>query len=158
MVTTKNNLRSVARTRLWNKSAVPIENDPEANASIQQRNEVRVNKGARVMAVRDVVVQAEEGQMVADGYGRAQDPYRQEAGRVASAVSSAFGGGRVSFAIETGSSIADAASGLHIDGQLQASIEHQEEITFGKSFHGYDGVGESLSTAQWSWVAVGSGK
>ena len=129
---------------MWNTSALPIVNDPEANAEIHQHNRVIIATGAQVKAVEDVIVHAENGSTHADGYGEAQDPYRQAAENVVNGIGSIFGVEEISFAIKTGRSIAHSLSGVTIDGTVQASIENQESITFGRGFHGYGQSGSNL--------------
>ena len=133
-----NELSAVARTYLWNKTVIPIKNEPDADALITQNNRVTVQTGAIVEAVHDVIVEANRGEVRADGYGEAQDSYRQALQAVANGISRAFGGGKVSFAIKSGSSRENSQAGLHLEGTLRASIENQEELVLGKRFHGYD--------------------
>ena len=140
----ENDLRAKARTKLWNKTAFPIVNDPEADAEIAQNNRVAINGGAQVRAVGDVVIHAENGLTSVDGYGEAQDPYRQIAEDVVNGIGSIFGADEVSFAIKTGRSIENSLSGVRIDGSIRASIENQESITFGQGFHGYGRSGSNL--------------
>ena len=59
--------------------------------------------GALVEAVHDVRVEASRGWAYSDGYGEAQDSYRQVAEQLANGVSRAFGR-KGEFAIKSGSS------------------------------------------------------
>src|SRR5690606_3038871 len=85
--TQANRLDADAETRLWNRTAVPIETDPQAHGQVVQHNDVGIASGAQVRAVRDVHLTATEGTHRARGFGEGTDLYRE----VLSAIGEFFG-------------------------------------------------------------------
>jgi len=99
----ENNIRTKARTDLWNNTIIPINSDPEADAIIQSSNTIIIKDGADVGAVQDAYLLAKEGRTSTSGVGLGKDIYREALAAIASAISNAFGGGDVSFDIHGGS-------------------------------------------------------
>jgi hypothetical protein len=128
-----NNLRAVARTDLWNKTALPIETDPEADASISQDNKIDLDKaegetGALVRSVGDISLLATRGTTLADGQGTGKDLYRELAAEIASAFSNLFGGGDVSLDVKGGSSRDTGSTGVTVDGTVHAGIQNKQRL------------------------------
>lgn len=132
--TQANQLDADAETRLWNRTAVPVETDPDALGQVVQHNDVTVASGAQVRAVRDVVLTASDGVHRARGYGEGTDLYRE----ALSAIGEFFGADTSSLKIIGGSSYDNAnlsapiggpSSAVDIEGTVQAGIWNHQWIT-----------------------------
>jgi filamentous hemagglutinin family protein len=128
-----NNLNANADTRLWNYTAIPVENDPQADARIVQHNTINVAGGAQVWAVRSISLNATEGRHTTRGFGEGTDAYRE----TLSAIGDFFGADTSSLKITGGSTYdnatafggLDPASGVNVDGTVQAGIWHHQWLT-----------------------------
>ncbi|MCA1978138.1 MAG: hypothetical protein LDL19_02780 [Thiobacillus sp.] len=128
-----NDLYADAETRLWNYTAIPVENDPEAHGSIVQHNTVDIASGARVRSVRDVHLTATEGSHRTRGFGEGTDAYRE----TLAAIGEFFGEDSSSLRISGGSTYdnatalfgLDPASGVNVDGVVEAGIWHRQWLT-----------------------------
>ena len=132
--TQTNQLDADAETRLWNRTAVPIETHPDALGRVVQHNDVTVASGAQVRAVRDVNLTASEGTHKARGYGEGTDLYRE----ALSAIGEFFGADTSSLKITGGSSYDNAnlsaptggpSSRVDVEGSVQAGIWNHQWIT-----------------------------
>jgi filamentous hemagglutinin family protein len=132
--TKTNQLDADAETRLWNRTAIPIETDPDALGRVVQHNDVTVTTGAQVRAVRDVQLTASEGTHRAHGYGEGTDLYLE----VLSALGDFFGADTSSLKITGGTSYDNAnltapaggpSSKVQVDGSVRAGIWSQQWIT-----------------------------
>ncbi len=159
--TQTNQLDADAETRLWNRTAVPIETDPEALGRVVQHNDVTLASGAQVRAVRDVYLTASEGMHKARGYGEGTDLYRE----ALSAIGEFFGADTSSLKITGGSSYDNAnlsapvggpSSKVDVEGTAQAGIwNHQwitvaadSSITSSEALEGIASISDGLSVAQ----------
>ena len=128
-----NVLNADADTRLWNRTAVPIETDPDAHAQVVQSNTIHVAAGAQVRSVRSVYLNAEEGRHTTRGFGEGTDAYRE----ILSAIGSFFGADTSALKIQGGSTWDNARSaltppsGVNVDGKVEAGIWHLQYLTFG---------------------------
>uniref|UniRef100_UPI0030D1103B hypothetical protein n=1 Tax=uncultured Aquabacterium sp. TaxID=158753 RepID=UPI0030D1103B len=128
-----NVLNADADTRLWNRTAVPIETDPDAHAQVVQTNTIDVAAGAQVRSVRSVYLNAEEGRHTTRGFGEGTDAYRE----ILSAIGSFFGADTSALKIQGGSTWDNARSaltppsGVKVDGKVEAGIWHLQYLTFG---------------------------
>ena len=128
-----NQLNADADTRLWNRTALPIETDPDAHAEINQSNTVNVAAGAQVRSVRSVYLNAEEGTHTTRGFGEGTDAYRE----VLSAIGAFFGADTSALKISGGSTWDNARnpltppSGVTVEGSVEAGIWHHQYLTFG---------------------------
>jgi filamentous hemagglutinin family protein len=128
-----NDLNANADTRLWNYTALPVENDPQADARIVQHNTINVAAGAQVRAVKDVSLRATEGRHTTRGFGEGTDAYRE----TLSAIGEFFGADTSSLKITGGSTYdnatafggLDPASGVNVDGTVQSGIWHHQFLT-----------------------------
>ncbi|WP_372656933.1 leukotoxin LktA family filamentous adhesin, partial [Hydrogenophaga sp.] len=132
-----NDLYADAETRLWNYTALPVENDPEAYGSVTQYNTVNVAQGAQVRSVQSVHLTASEGRHRTRGFGEGTDAYRE----TLAAIGDFFGADTSSLKITGGSTYdnanvplaflqgADPASGVNVDGTVQAGIRHHQWLT-----------------------------
>ncbi len=132
--TQTNQLDADAETRLWNRTAVPIETDPEALGRVVQHNDVTVASGAQLRAVRDGYLTTSEGTHKARGYGEGTDLYRE----ALSAIGEFFGADTSSLKITGGSSYDNAnlsapaggpSSRVDVEGSVQAGIWNHQWIT-----------------------------
>ncbi|MGE3771960.1 MAG: leukotoxin LktA family filamentous adhesin, partial [Gammaproteobacteria bacterium] len=92
-------LHAIARTDLYNKTAFPVETDPDADAVMNRTATVDVAAGGRVDSVEDIALIADRGLLVADGQGIGKDLYREILAAIGSFFSNLFGGGDVSLDI-----------------------------------------------------------
>lgn len=129
-----NNLNADAETRLWNRTAIPIETDPNAHGQVVQHNDISVATGSQVRAVRDVHLTATEGVHKAYGYGEGTDLYRE----VLAALAEFFGADSSALKITGGSSLDNAlqlappggpSSKVSVDGTVAAGIWSHQWIT-----------------------------
>lgn len=129
-----NNLNADAETRLWNRTAIPIETDPQAHGQVVQDNDVTIAQGAQVRAVRDVHLTATEGTHNARGFGEGTDLYRE----VLAALAEFFGADSSALKITGGSRYDNAdlvapaggpSSHVQVDGSARAGIWSQQWIT-----------------------------
>ncbi|MGV3499769.1 MAG: leukotoxin LktA family filamentous adhesin [Hydrogenophaga sp.] len=129
-----NQLDADAETRLWNRTAVPIETDPKAHGQVVQHNNVTIAAGAQVRAVRDVHLTASEGTHRARGFGEGTDLYRE----VLSEIGEFFGADTSSLKITGGSTYNNAnvanpvggpSSSVQVQGSVQAGIWSHQWIT-----------------------------
>jgi hypothetical protein len=128
-----NNLNSVAYTDLYNKTALPIETDPVADAVVKQDNTIMIKSGARIGSVANVNLTADKGITSASGQGIGKDLYRELLAEIGSAFSNLFGGGDVSLDIHGGSGTNTASSLAQVDGTVNAGIQHRQylDVTVG---------------------------
>lgn len=130
---TANVLNADADTRLWNRTAVPIETDPDAHAQVVQTNTIHIAAGAQVRSVRSVYLNAEEGRHTTRGFGEGTDSYRE----ILSAIGNFFGADTSALKIQGGSTWDNARnaltppSGVNVDGLAEAGIWHLQYLTFG---------------------------
>ncbi|MCY7306706.1 MAG: hypothetical protein LH632_11260 [Rhodoferax sp.] len=127
---TGNNIQTVARSDVYNNTAIPVNRAPVADAIVVTRSNIEIDSGADVAAVRNVSLLAEKGTVTASGVGIGKDIYREVLAAIASAVSNAFGGGDVSFETRTGRSIRDQASNVAVNGTVQVGTERKLSIEF----------------------------
>lgn len=123
-----NRLNADAETRLWNRTAFPIETDPDARGEVSQNNRIWVDDGAGLLAVRDVNVLAGTGSVTTRGYGRGTDLYREVAEATANFFGGIVGADPVSLDIKGGSTANSSVSSLRIDGTLNAGVRHHQFI------------------------------
>ena len=127
-----NLLEADADTRLWNRTAVPIETDPQAHAEVNQSNDVNVAQGARVRSVRSVNLTATEGTHTTRGFGEGTDAYRE----VLSAIGDFFGADTSALKITGGSTWDNTrnplalTSRVNVDGLAEAGIWHLQHLTY----------------------------
>lgn len=127
-----NLLQADADTRLWNRTAVPIETDPEAHAEVVQSNHVNVAQGAQVRSVRSVHLTATEGDHRTRGFGEGTDAYRE----VLSAIGEFFGADTSALKISGGSTWDNTrdpnaiTSSVNVDGKVEAGIWHLQHLTY----------------------------
>ncbi|MCA3120832.1 MAG: leukotoxin LktA family filamentous adhesin, partial [Rhodocyclaceae bacterium] len=135
-----NDLRAVARTDLFNKTALPIPAVASAaDARIAQSNSVRVD-GA-VDSVGDVYLTATRGGALASGTGTGKDLYRQIVAEIGSAISGLFGGGEVSLDVRFGTSNASTTgdtTGVTVNGVVSAGIQNKQRLVIGTGAAGQD--------------------
>ncbi len=126
----ENNIRTKARTDLWNNTVIPINGEPDANAIINTTNTITVANGADVAAVRHAYLTATSGNLSTSGVGLAKDIYREALAAVASAVSNAFGGDDVSFDIHGGSESKTTNNSIDIQegGTIRVGVHAKLEL------------------------------
>jgi filamentous hemagglutinin family protein len=132
-----NDLYADAETRLWNYTAIPIENDPDARGVVIQHNTIDIAAGAQARSVKSVYLSAAEGSHRTRGFGEGTDAYRE----TLSAIGEFFGADTSSLKITGGSTYdnanvpfallngLDPASGVNVDGIVQAGIRHHQWLT-----------------------------
>ncbi|MDB2384262.1 leukotoxin LktA family filamentous adhesin [Endozoicomonas sp.] len=72
---TENYLSAVARTNVYNWTAIPIPATKTADADITVNNEVYFGNNVNVSSVRDILLEANRGQTYAKGDGVERNPY-----------------------------------------------------------------------------------
>jgi len=125
----KTALKAYASVELWNKSAIPINTDPDPYASIQNDAALVVGAGSNIKGVRDIYLTATSGENSAKYYGVGKDPYREAASAVLSPISEAFGGEGVSFNITGGKAEKAGIGTVTINGNVETGIKRHQELT-----------------------------
>jgi len=128
---TQNDLSVVARTDVFNNTAIPVNRDPVADAVIDAHSQINLKAGSRINAAGDVMLYADEGRTAASGVGIGKDIYREALAAIASAISNAFGGGDVSFETRTGSSVRRVSSDVAINGEVHVGTNRQQQLVVG---------------------------
>lgn len=128
-----NDLYADAETRLWNRTAIPIETDPDAHGQVVQHNTIDIADGAQARSVKNIFLTATEGSHRTRGFGEGTDLYRE----ILAAIAEFFGADSSSLKITGGSTYdnanllggLDPASGVNVDGIVQAGIWHHQFLT-----------------------------
>ncbi|AZO95863.1 hypothetical protein [Halocella sp. SP3-1] len=144
----RNNIKSVARTDLFNKTALPIETDPIADAIINQDNQINILTGSQLRSAEDISLLTDKGATMADGQGTGKDLYRQLAENVANGFKKIVGGEEVSLEIKGGSSSDDASTAVTVDGLIRAGLRNKLYLEFdgaGNVVNQSDGVNYYLT-------------
>ncbi|MCB1760831.1 MAG: leukotoxin LktA family filamentous adhesin [Gammaproteobacteria bacterium] len=123
------NLTADAKTKLWNKTAVPFSTDPEAHGEITQNSLITIAANARALAIGDVHLQASDGAHTTIGDGTGTDAYREAAEGVTNFFGGIVGADEVSFDIEGGSTHDASLSGVSVEGEARAGIQHHQFLT-----------------------------
>ena len=118
----------VARTDVFNNTAIPVNRDPIADAIIETDSRISIADGAVLNSVSDVALFAEKGSASASGVGIGKDLYREALAAVGSAISNAFGGGDVSFETRTGNSVKTQTSGVTVDGEIHVGTHRKQNL------------------------------
>ncbi len=125
----KTALNAYASVELWNKSAIPINSDPDPYAYIKNDANLVVGTGSNVRSVRDIYLTAASGQNSAKYYGVGKDPYREAASDILSDISEALGGDGVSFNITGGKAEKGGTGTVTVNGNVETGIKRQQELT-----------------------------
>lgn len=131
-----NDVRAVARTDLFNKSVLPIETSPDADAIINVNSRLNIAEGGAVRSVKDVNLLARRGNLFADGKGVGKDLWREAAAAVGSFFSNLFGGGDVSLDINGGSSRTSVFGTVNVAGTAEAGIQNKQYFKIGDNADG----------------------
>jgi len=134
----ENKIAVVARTDVYNNTAIPVNQDPVADAIVETRSTIDIGVGADVGAAGSIYLQNHDGVATASGVGIGKDIYREALAEVASAISEAFGGDEVSFETRTGRSIRQQSSSVHVDGSVHTGTQRIQELVIG-----FDGTATS---------------
>jgi Ca2+-binding RTX toxin-like protein len=126
---TANSLIATARTDLWNKTAFPVQTDPDADAYTNTVNKVLISGTGALRSVGDVEVEAVAGTLTPFGQGIGKDLYRQLGEDIVNGLGSLVGAEEVSFDIKDGSSNKSSVAEVQNDGVLEAGIQNTQFIT-----------------------------
>ncbi len=111
-----------ARTDLWNNTAFPVVNDPEAEANYQRNSNVTVNAGSSLRSVGDIYAYAGTGYGVLTGEGIGKDLYREAAAALIKAL-----GGSVSLDITGGKTVLNAGlAKVTVNGTMETGVYSQQ--------------------------------
>jgi len=119
-----------ARTDLWNNTAFPVVNDPEAVAWYQRDSNVNLASTSAGRAVGDVYAYAGTGYSVLTGEGIGKDLYREGIGK-------ALG---LSLDITSGATINGGAAVVTANGSLDAGVYSQRHLKVTGLRYFVDGV------------------
>ncbi|MEX0872869.1 MAG: hypothetical protein WDZ65_13745 [Aquisalimonadaceae bacterium] len=114
------------RTDLWNKTAFPVETDPDAFSNVSQTNTITVGNGADLGAVKDVHLYTAEGQLRLYARGVGKDLYRAAAESVVNGVGSLVGAGEVSLDITAGETSSAANLTVAVNGDVRSGIRSNQ--------------------------------
>ncbi len=126
---TRSKLTADSEVRLWNKTAFPINSDPDPISTIISNASFNLNSGARIDAAGDISLAADRGNINANHIGIGKDIYREAGSAIVSGISNAFGGDDVSFDITGGDNVVGGSSTANIQGTALAGIHRFESLT-----------------------------
>ncbi|MCB1963628.1 MAG: leukotoxin LktA family filamentous adhesin [Rhodocyclaceae bacterium] len=141
---TRTSIQADSDVRLWNKTAFPINSDPDAQTRVTSNAAVRLLGSASIETAGDIALAADKGKIDAHHVGIGKDIYREAASGIVSGISNAFGGDDVSFDIEGGDTVVGGTSTAQIDGSALAGIHRFESLTLEYEF--VDASGNPVST------------
>jgi filamentous hemagglutinin family protein len=118
-----------SKVNLWNKTAIPISTDPDAQANVTSNAAVKLLGTSDVQAAGNISLIADKGATTATASGIGKDIYREAAGAIASGISNLFGGGDVSFDITGGSTFVGGLAQVQVDGSALTGIHRTESLT-----------------------------
>ena len=116
------------KVNLWNKTAIPIDTDPDARSITNVTSNLTIADNADVLASGDMTLAAQAGNVLLYAYGLGKDIYRETAGEIASGISNAFGGDDVSFDVTSSVETDANRSTITVDGNVETSIHRQQSI------------------------------
>ncbi|MFV0666095.1 MAG: hypothetical protein ACK5NS_20770, partial [Denitromonas sp.] len=126
---TRTDIEVDSDVHLWNKTAFPINSDPDARSHVTSNASVQLLGTASIETAGDITLAADKGKIDAHHVGIGKDIYREAASGIVSGISNAFGGDDVSFDIEGGETVVGGSSTAQIDGSALAGIHRFESLT-----------------------------
>ncbi|TVT46933.1 MAG: leukotoxin LktA family filamentous adhesin [Denitromonas halophila] len=126
---TRTDIEADSDVRLWNKTAFPINSDPDARTTVTSNASVQLLGTAAIETAGDITLAADKGKIDAHHVGIGKDIYREAASGIVSGISNAFGGDDVSFDIEGGETVVGGSSTAQIEGSALAGIHRFESLT-----------------------------
>ncbi len=124
-----NDFDIVARTDLWNATALPFVTVPKADAKLTQNNTIAIESGAELGSVKDTYLLADEGSVFVEGKGIGKDAYRAALEAVANAFRKLVGEDEISFDIKGGSESKTSTSSIVNNGIVKAGIQNKQYLT-----------------------------
>jgi hypothetical protein len=109
-----------AEARVHNRTAVPLNSDPDAVAEIHNRGFIDVGGAMDIRAARDVNLETGTGFNDAYAYGYAIDAYSEGAEAVVNFFNNLVNAEEVSYARESGESSVSRNTGVIVDGSVEA--------------------------------------
>lgn len=122
---TLNDFTIRANTDLWNKTAFPVETDPDADAILQQTNSISIGGGSHLQTIGEIKLLAVKGNREVTGYGIGKDLYREVLEAIGQFFSDLVGGGDVSLEIKGGSSTDNSSTAILINGIVEVGIKNE---------------------------------
>ena len=123
------NINVHSKVNLWNKTAFPINSEPDARSTVQNNATVRLDAGSVVEAAGDISLYADRGTISTTAQGIGKDIYREAAGEIASGISNLFGGDDVSFDITGGTTTSGGSAVARVDGIARTGINRFASLT-----------------------------
>jgi len=142
---TRTRIDANAAVNLWNKTAIPISTDPDAQANVTSNARVTLATGSKVESAEDISLFADKGLVTVNAKGIGKDLYREALAAAASGISNLFGGGDVSFDVTGGSTRSAGTAIVHVDGIAMTGINRRASLTF--EIELIDAAGNPSSTA-----------
>ncbi|MDI9420620.1 MAG: hypothetical protein QM451_00090 [Bacillota bacterium] len=121
----------LANTDLWNKTVLPIETKPDADAYLTEKSDVVINTGSHLESVGHLRLLTDGGSRNVRGYGVGKDLYREALQAIGQFFSDLVGGGDVSLEIKAGRSSDSLTTGVRVDGIAEVGIENKRFLTIG---------------------------
>jgi len=125
----RNDFDVIARTDLWNKTAIPFITNPKADAKLTQNNRIVIESGTELGSVKDTYLLADEGNVFVEGKGIGKDAYREALAAVANAFRRLVGKDEISFDIHGGSTTNNSSSSVSNNGIVKAGIQNKQYLT-----------------------------
>ena len=142
----------LATTDLWNKTAFPVETDPEADAFLSNLNAVTVEPNAVVGSVGNIYLTADKGVTDVLGVGTGKDLYRQAAEDTVNFFGDLVGADDVSFDITAGSSTHVGSEVVTVAGFVNAGIDNKLKFEIRRATNGdllfYEGKWSAVDGAE----------
>ncbi|MEC7763780.1 MAG: leukotoxin LktA family filamentous adhesin [Pseudomonadota bacterium] len=109
-----------AETRVHNRTALPLNSDPDARAELRNQAFIDIGSGMSLVAAGDVNLETGDGITDPYAYGYAIDAYSEAAEAVGNFFGGLIGADEVSLARESGTFLSVAQTGVTVDGSVEA--------------------------------------
>lgn len=116
-------------TRLWNRTATPLLDDPDATADVSQTNAVTIDAASSVRAAEDVVITAKSGTVDPYAYGEGHDYWREGSEEVVNFFGGIFGADEVSYDVISSTKKTSAHDGVVVNGTVEAGAFAHNSLT-----------------------------
>lgn len=118
-----------AENRIWNRTATPLVDDPDATADVSQTNAVTIDAASSVRAAEDVVITAKSGTVDPYAYGEGHDYWREGAEEVVNFFGGIVGADEVSYDVISSTKKTSAHDGVVVNGTVEAGAFAHNSLT-----------------------------
>ena len=123
--TASNDIDSKATIRIYNNTVIPFNTNPDADATIVQRNDISIGNDSTIRSVGDIFVTADNGSANAEGFYRAKNLYLEALNK----IGEFFGADEGSLDSTGGNDSVSSKSMISINGGiLEAGIFYHQKV------------------------------